>query len=127
MCVRASNGCSRWAAGRLVSNPGAIDVTVRNGRVRLAGHIVAGDHARRLSTVAAMRSDVVAGPHERERPDNEGHDAAPGVKGVYRMLHDEELWHALGPVVDAVKTFTQQLDRDILNPISDYSGKKGGT
>jgi len=45
----------RSALGRVADNPGAIDVQAHSGRVRLAGHIIAREHAKVLSTVAAMR------------------------------------------------------------------------
>ncbi len=50
---------------------------------------------------------------------------APGVAGAYRMLHDEQLWQALTPLVGALKSFAAGLDRQAENPISDFSGKPG--
>jgi uncharacterized protein YjgD (DUF1641 family) len=54
------------------------------------------------------------------------HDA-PGLTGAYRMLHDDDLWHALTPVVTALKVFASgmQANTNIENPISAFSGKTG--
>lgn len=48
---------------------------------------------------------------------------APGVAGAYKMLHDESLWHAITPVLEALKVFAEGLDREVDKPISDFSGK----
>jgi osmotically-inducible protein OsmY len=44
----------RARMGRLVSRPGAIDVTVSRGRVRLSGHILARERQELISTVTKM-------------------------------------------------------------------------
>jgi len=56
------------------------------------------------------------------KPDHDG-DAAPGVSGAYRMLHDETLWHALMPIIEGMKAFAAALDEDVEKPISAFSGK----
>ncbi|MDT0498196.1 hypothetical protein RM530_12585 [Algiphilus sp. W345] len=54
----------------------------------------------------------------------EQHDAAPGVTGAYRLLHDEALWSAAAPLVEALKAFSDGLGRDVDKPISSFSGKQ---
>lgn len=54
--------------------------------------------------------------------DGEG-DAAPGVSGVYRMLHDESLWQALTPLVAGLKAFAAGLEREVDKPVSAFTGK----
>lgn len=54
--------------------------------------------------------------------DREGHDA-PGVTGAYKMLHDDQLWHAILPIVDGLKAFAERLDTPVDKPVSDYTGK----
>lgn len=54
--------------------------------------------------------------------DGEG-EAAPGVSGAYRMLHDEKLWHALTPLIEGMKAFSAALDQDVEKPISAFTGK----
>ncbi len=53
-----------------------------------------------------------------------GGDEAPGLSGAYKMLHDEELWHALAPLIDGLKRFARRLDTDVDTPISAFSGKR---
>lgn len=62
-----------------------------------------------------------------QAPENAKRDsgAAPGVVGAYRMLHDDELWQKLRPLLDAFDTFSTSLARKVENPISDFSGKSG--
>ncbi|MBS7456979.1 DUF1641 domain-containing protein [Coralloluteibacterium stylophorae] len=59
----------------------------------------------------------------REAPAADEESGAPGVKGVYRMLHDEDLWRAVTPFVDALKAFAHGMEREVDKPISDFTGK----
>jgi uncharacterized protein YjgD (DUF1641 family) len=58
-----------------------------------------------------------AGTEDREQP--------PGVLGVYRLLHDEQLWRALAPLIEGLKGFAEGLEKPVSNPISDFCGKPG--
>lgn len=51
------------------------------------------------------------------KPDEHEH-VAPGVRGAYRLLHDEALWDALTPLLEALKVFAQGLARAPHNPAS---------
>ncbi len=53
-------------------------------------------------------------------------EEAPGLKGVYRMLNDKDLWQNARPVLDAIKAFVDTLDRDVEKPVTDMTGKRGG-
>lgn len=112
-----------------LSREGSLNAVQNAAALLMALSRIPPDRFYKLTTAFAAAVDTVAAPHERERIEgDDGNDgAAPGVRGVYRMLHDDELWRALGPLADAVKTFAQHLDREIPNPISDFSGKEGGT
>jgi uncharacterized protein YjgD (DUF1641 family) len=55
-------------------------------------------------------------------PDGEGH-TAPGFTGAYKMLHDDALWQALTPLIEAMKAFSAGLERPLDKPISAYAGK----
>lgn len=48
---------------------------------------------------------------------------APGLAGAFRLLKDEELWHALSPLIGGLKSFCHGLDRDVERPVSDRTGK----
>ena len=41
---------------------------------------------------------------------------APGVRGIYRLLHDAALWDALTPLLEGLKVFAQGLARDPQSP-----------
>ncbi|RQU47476.1 DUF1641 domain-containing protein [Burkholderia cenocepacia] len=43
---------------------------------------------------------------------------APGVRGIYRLLHDEALWDALTPLLEGLKVFAQGLARDPQSPVA---------
>lgn len=49
----------------------------------------------------------------------------PGIVGLYRLLRDEQLWRALGPIIEGLKGFAEGLEKPVANPISDFSGKSG--
>jgi uncharacterized protein YjgD (DUF1641 family) len=49
----------------------------------------------------------------------------PGLSGAYSLLHDEALWRALVPAIEALKVFADGLDRELQKPITAYSGKAG--
>lgn len=50
-------------------------------------------------------------------------DAAPGITGLYRLLNDEELWHAIKPLAAGLRAFSQRLDRPVDKPVTDFTGK----
>lgn len=41
-----------------------------------------------------------------------GETTAPGVMGVYRLIKDESLWRALTPVIEGLKVFGTELEKD---------------
>lgn len=49
----------------------------------------------------------------------------PGLTGLYRLLHDEQLWRALVPLIEGLKGFADGLEKPVSNPIADFSGKPG--
>ena len=48
---------------------------------------------------------------------------APGISGVYKLLHDEELWHAVEPLLAGLKAFSERLDQPVDKPVTDFTGK----
>ncbi|KVH35301.1 hypothetical protein WT01_22325 [Burkholderia cepacia] len=52
---------------------------------------------------------------------------APGVRGVYRLLHDEALWDALTPLLEGLKVFAQGLARDPATPVTAPGAKATDT
>lgn len=69
----------------------------------------------------AVREAAAALDSARHEPD----DAAPGVRGVYRLLNDDELWRTLTPLARAVGTFGRAMARSAPEkPIVAHSGKE---
>ncbi|OXJ25921.1 hypothetical protein CFB82_36205 [Burkholderia sp. HI2714] len=60
------------------------------------------------------------------RPEQHAH-VAPGVRGAYRLLHDEALWDALTPLLEGLKVFAQGLARDPETPVTALGGKTTAT
>lgn len=58
----------------------------------------------------------------QHQPEKDDH-GSPGVSGAYKMLHDEQLWHAILPIIDGLKAFAERLDKPVDKPVSDYTGK----
>ncbi len=78
--------------------------------------------AKDAMAVLASEAPSQDGAKAGQRPDSA---RPPGVRGAYRMLHDEELWQALQPFISAVRAFGGGLHRQVENPISEFSGKSG--
>lgn len=55
----------------------------------------------------------------------EDREQSPGLLGVYRLLHDEQLWRALAPLIEGLKGFAEGLEKPVSSPISDFAGKPG--
>ncbi len=49
---------------------------------------------------------------------------SPGVTGAYKMLHDDQLWHSIMPIIDGLKAFAERLDTAVDKPVTDFTGKK---
>jgi uncharacterized protein YjgD (DUF1641 family) len=69
------------------------------------------DGAARVAEVSGRGADSTSHP--------------PGLTGALRLLHDEQLWRAMAPLVEGLKAFAEGLGRTVENPISDFSGKQG--
>ena len=54
----------------------------------------------------------------------DGH-AAPGVRGLYRALHDDALWQRLAPLLNGIGAVLRGLERPVESPIAAFSGKSG--
>ena len=50
--------------------------------------------------------------------------AAPGIRGIIRLLHDEECWQSLSPLISGLDAFSAAMRKAPEKPISRYSGKK---
>ncbi|SKA12948.1 DUF1641 domain-containing protein [Consotaella salsifontis] len=50
-------------------------------------------------------------------------EGAPGLSGAYKLLQDDDLWHALMPLLAGLKAFASGLDRKVEKPISAFTGK----
>ena len=58
---------------------------------------------------------------EQEKPAEES--GAPGARGAWKMLHDDELWQALTPLLNGMKAFSRRMEEEVDKPISSFSGK----
>lgn len=69
------------------------------------GRVPPDDFARVLGAVSAAAQSV-----ERKTEDPDAQDAGPpGITGAYRLLQDDALWAALGPILWGLKTFALNL------------------
>lgn len=65
--------------------------------------------------------DAGAAVSQWRAPDHD--NLAPGVKGTYRLLHDESLWHAITPLLEGLKAMGEGMKRPVDKPISQFTGK----
>lgn len=59
---------------------------------------------------------------EEARPESASNNA-PGARGAWKMLHDDELWHSLTPLLNGLKAFSRRMEEEVDKPISSFSGK----
>ncbi|KMV36345.1 MULTISPECIES: helical membrane plugin domain-containing protein [Franconibacter] len=59
----------------------------------------------------------------REEQEQSAADSAPGARGAWKMLHDDELWHSLTPLLNGLKAFSRRMEEEVDKPISSFSGK----
>lgn len=60
--------------------------------------------------------------HEEEKSQS-ANGSAPGARGAWKMLHDDELWHSLMPLLNGMKAFSRRMEEEVDKPISSFSGK----
>ncbi len=73
-------------------------------------------------TVFAVKSAINAVNLHAEAQQH--HEVAPGVSGTWKLLHDEDLWHAVMPLVAGLKAFASAMEQPTPDkPISAYTGK----
>lgn len=60
----------------------------------------------RFSAVTRALTD---GLDDMEQAADDQKQEAPGVVGFYKLLHDEQLWQGLSPVIAGVKGFSRRL------------------
>ncbi|MHB1512661.1 MAG: helical membrane plugin domain-containing protein [Acidiferrobacter sp.] len=73
--------------------------------LRTLGHVPAQDFSRFMEAVSVATQGV---ERETETP-HDGISDPPGITGVYRLLQDDALWRALGPLLGGLKTFGESL------------------
>lgn len=67
--------------------------------------------------------DFMAELSREEQPPQSGNGSAPGARGAWKMLHDDELWHSLTPLLNGMKAFSRRMEEEVDKPISSFSGK----
>ncbi|MBZ5488856.1 DUF1641 domain-containing protein [Halomonas aquamarina] len=78
-----------------------------------------------IEQVGNHRHDEAQGhaPSARSPQKDPEKDSAPGITGLYRMLHDDELWYAIKPILAGLRAFSERLDRPVDKPVTDVTGK----
>ena len=71
--------------------------------------------------VFSMKDALTEFNHQAGAADDSG--AAPGVRGTYHMLHDEQLWASLSPFIEALKTFSERMGQEAKKPVTEFTGK----
>lgn len=66
-----------------------------------------------VNAAKAMRGAGLAGEDK----------SAPGIRGIIRLLKDEELWRGIKPALAGVRAFGREMKQPSEKPISRYSGK----
>lgn len=75
------------------------------------------DRLEQLVTAVTAGAEVAAKPADKDTPYN-----PPGVSGMFKLLHDKELWAALAPVLEGVKAFSAAQRRPTENADDSHRG-----
>lgn len=68
----------------------------------------------------ALRAAVMATETASEVSENQ---KAPGLRGIVKLLNDDELWQSLRPLMAVLETFVTEIRREEEPPVTRYSGK----
>lgn len=91
--IIAARGLNSEASVRTVQNLGAL--------LQALSRVPPQDFAHFLEAVSGSVQSI-----ERETENSgPGNGEPPGITGAYRLLQDDALWHALGPILDGLKAF----------------------
>ena len=55
--------------------------------------------------------------------DTEQKRGAPGIKGMIKILRDDDLWLTVTPLLSALRAFSTSMEKGPEKPITRYSGK----
>lgn len=76
----------------------------------------------RMYKLAFGLRDFMAELSREEQEESVG-NSAPGARGAWKMLHDDELWQSLTPILNGMKAFSRRMEEEVDKPISSFSGK----
>ncbi|WP_029592034.1 DUF1641 domain-containing protein [Franconibacter pulveris] len=76
----------------------------------------------RMYKLAFGLRDFIAELSREEQEESAG-NSAPGARGAWKMLHDDELWQSLTPILNGMKAFSRRMEEEVDKPISSFSGK----
>ena len=96
------NGLNRRESRNAVQNISLIAMTL--GRIPPERFVLFTDSL--LSAAKALRESV----------NNREDSKAPGVLGTYKLLHDDDLWRAIQPLVAAVDALLRPLEQEEQDP-----------
>ena len=97
------NGLNRRESRNAVQNISLIAMTL--GRIPPERFVLFTDSL--LSAAKALRESV---------NNKEDSNKAPGVLGAYKLLHDDDLWRAIQPLVAAVDALLRPLEQEEQDP-----------
>ncbi|WP_439292151.1 MULTISPECIES: DUF1641 domain-containing protein [Rahnella] len=109
-----------------LNQPGAQNATQNLSLLFITLSKIPPEHFNHL--LLALKSGVMAirqnegKSHSNEEPKLE--ETAPGVLGVMKLLNDEALWRGLMPIVNGLKAFGEELQKEEQKPVTRNTGKK---
>lgn len=72
----------------------------------------------------ALKSGVMAVRHDNSRDEPKKEETAPGVLGMMKLLNDEDLWRGLMPIVNGLKAFGEEIQKEEQKPVTRNTGKE---
>ncbi|MFD3249086.1 DUF1641 domain-containing protein [Rahnella aquatilis] len=72
----------------------------------------------------ALKSGVMAVRQDNSRDEPKQEETAPGVLGMMKLLNDEDLWRGLMPIVNGLKAFGEEIQKEEQKPVTRNTGKE---
>lgn len=123
--VRANTDIASILVSRL-NQPGSQNAMQNFSLLFITLSKIPPEHFNHLSL--ALKSGVMAIRQDEDKSNNnEGpkqEAMAPGVLGVMKLLNDEALWRGLMPIVNGLKAFGEELQKEEQKPVTRNTGKE---
>ena len=103
-----------------INQPGPLNVMQNVSILAMAASRVPPNQFYTLVFAVKDALEQFSGQHDATTQDGQ----SPGLRGAYRLLHDDALWASINPILGGLKAFADGLNKEVDKPISAFTGKQ---